>query len=380
MKRLSLMFVDWVRSWFMVVPDAPSPPIPVTAEIVEFPKKKRTRAVRRDLHITDILDQLPECRKFIEPMKKHAPELYKLWTIMGAKVLLDRDLRSDLASKIPAVGMTYLSASFEEERDDDLFRGMFVGYTELVNDTFWAVVSPGASLYEVYVIFTDERTKRGSLQYYGYSFMVARKDGQMWLPSQRNVTAVRLPRGGTFHRQEWGFPPHLKHHFEECRKSKRFPEAKSISDFGLELFRAATVSYTDGKDDFQVRAERDGVSVAFNVALGLTPQFFKDRETTVASDGRRRRIFHAVKEHTRDLASGATTTVSAHYRGERVFDWNGERITITPSERAFYTTFDAPAYLQRPKEARRGKVHLAEYAHRIRENTEREWRRRAYAR
>lgn len=348
-------------------PIVPNPPSVVTVR----PKRTRKKRERIELHVTDVLNLLPKCRELIAPMKRAAPDLYKLWHVMGAK--LDVKGRADsqavgpLPEKFPTTGMVFFY--FEDADARDIFPGLFVGWSTVENDPYWAVVLPGAELFEVYVLYTSKKGRP-----FVYEYLVARHEGRIWVPSQRQISPVKLPKGGQFFREEWSVPSALSWHYKTIKKEHGSPHANP-SAFGVDTLSAAVICFTEGKDDFQVRAERDGVSVAFNVALGRTPQFFKDRDTSTASDGRRKRIFHAVKEHGRARQDGTTTTVSAHYRGERSFSWHGESITITPASRSFHTTFNVRAILS--KGQRPGMTTVGAIAEKLREASESEWRKRA---
>jgi hypothetical protein len=53
--------------------------------------------------------------------------------------------------------------------------------------------------------------------------------------------------------------------------------------------------------------------------------FFQDRDITLTSNGVKQRIFHFVAPHVRKNG----TTVKAHFRGIREFDWAGYRVLVT---------------------------------------------------
>lgn len=104
-------------------------------------------------------------------------------------------------------------------------------------------------------------------------------------------------------------------------------------EFAARLFAWDASIAMDATDLFEVRARKDGSTVLFNVGLNDTKRFFKNRDvTTRTNSGQRKRIYHAVDEHARTLADGKIVRVRGHYRGERVFLWKGEHVTITPPE------------------------------------------------
>jgi hypothetical protein len=110
------------------------------------------------------------------------------------------------------------------------------------------------------------------------------------------------------------------------------------------LLRMAVDTYLASLERIVVRAHQGGCVAAFGIDLKRGPVFFKDRdkETALARDGKRKRIFHAVRQHVRQVPGGPTT-VQAHYRGLRTFDWNGRRIHIVLPAVTHLLTFDVPA-------------------------------------
>jgi hypothetical protein len=116
-----------------------------------------------------------------------------------------------------------------------------------------------------------------------------------------------------------------------CLNSEEWRRARGVvvspETYVGEMFRDTGNAWVASRDgEFHVRIERDGLAAAFSVPR--TVEFFKDRRTALARDGRRKRIFHSVIEHQR-LIDGKVVHVPAHYRGERHFDWGGGRVTIT---------------------------------------------------
>ena len=102
------------------------------------------------------------------------------------------------------------------------------------------------------------------------------------------------------------------------------PETYARNMFGMTMD-----TYLEATDRIVVHAIDGPVRAAFGIDLSRAPRFFADRDATaVATDGRRRRIFHAVTEHRRALVGNRTTTVRAHYRGIRDFTWNGYGIHV----------------------------------------------------
>jgi hypothetical protein len=62
-----------------------------------------------------------------------------------------------------------------------------------------------------------------------------------------------------------------------------------------------------------------------------TKSFFRDRQMQINDKGSRRRIFHYVEAHERQLPDGRMIEVSAHYRGARRFAWKDYQVNIAVS-------------------------------------------------
>ncbi len=355
-------------------PESESEPEPEPLPVAALPPPRRPRrnlAERDPIHITDVLNWIPKCRDLLQHLKKHEPEVVKFYNVMGAKLTAAKTLWvGELAhciNDLPGIGMVFYLVE-----GGGVFAGNFVHFVKLESQPYYAVV-PKTSLvmYRVTVAFSDYDGLAHS-----YDFFVSiNDDNRGQVVSQRNLTVQHLPKGGSFTRMDWGVPSELTYHWKDVkRRGQLVDECKSAEQFGLNSFHWALRSYLDSSEDFQIRAERDGSSVAFNVALGRTPYFFKDRETDLTESGQKKKIFHRVEEHQRQLASGKTSTVTAHYRGARKFTWKGERVVITPSERSFYKRWTAKGRIAEDNEVREKMTDIVAAAPRLREISEREWR------
>jgi hypothetical protein len=101
------------------------------------------------------------------------------------------------------------------------------------------------------------------------------------------------------------------------------PELYILSEVAVTLW-----TYESGNASMiQVRASKNGVSTLINVNVEQTPEFFNDREDVIV-DGIKKRIFHIVRPHERQLVD-KTALVHLHFRGLRKFIWNGYEIEIS---------------------------------------------------
>lgn len=382
-RQLAQRILGWLP-WFRPTAVEPAPIasalIDLSPDPASMPTPRKKREKKADdgdfLHFTEVLNLLPKCRQLIKPLRRIDNDAFQFWKELGAKLVsYDMDLDAvKIPTKVetmPGRGMIFHPYMGDTKK---YFPGQFT-YFDKLNEAPHDVVVPrdARGQYSVTCAFTDHDNKA-----FGYTYVVA-LFGPDRTPSavpERFSHSQHLPRGGTIHHTRWGINPTLRKHFRDFLRDNPKTTIKTAEQFGGVLFILALQEHARTADDFQVRAERDGISVAFNVALGRTPQFFKDRETGAATDGRRKRIFHAVAEHERTYPSGKTVTVPAHYRGERQFLWNGEAITITPSERSFAKTFTLGAYrVDEGDVAPKNLVALtAARGRKLREASEGEWR------
>lgn len=90
---------------------------------------------------------------------------------------------------------------------------------------------------------------------------------------------------------------------------------------------------------WSVSVRRSGNRATFCVPMKQTKDYFKNRDkTALTPSGKRRPIFHHVREFERTLPDGRTVTVKEHVRGLRTFDWNGYACAITAPKFHKWTT------------------------------------------
>lgn len=327
------------------------------------------------VHFEDILEAIPECRRLIRKMRKVDKDAYEYHSRVGARVLservlLERDyIRQEFIDALPAKGMIYTPAKYDT---DDSVVPRFIYFDKVkAQPDYCGIPAASLAIYRVGCAFLELTKGKDKPMRSGYvEFLVSvQPDRTAVLLKERLREKIRtphcghykvkpignggggrnrwsrnkafLPRGKEFFRSYSGYDPFLDTWAQD--RIERKGGQITANDVASALFRFPASEYASSAcEDFQVRAERGGVSVAFSVAIGRTPYFFKDRQTEVTTDGKRRRIFHAVVGHTRVLKSGKVSTVKAHYRGERSFVWHDEKITITKPENSI-ARFDVPA-------------------------------------
>lgn len=366
-------------------PDLPSPIVPTPSTEWRPAQVAPPTAVGGDaadkipagsfIHFEDILKDIPECRRLLKSMRKTDKDAYDFHSKVGARVvserlLVERDLiRKEFVDALPASGMVYLPARYESE---GYCNPRFIYFNKVeAKPDYCGIPADSLAIYRVGVAYLEVASPHGENKkrrsgYFQY-LMSVRPDRTAVLLKEALRETISTPhyghyklkpigngrwtrnkqqlsRGKAFTRTYSGYAPVLDSFVRDFEKRKRsegiFGHIPLITpqDVASALFRFPASEYASSAcEDFQVRAERFGISVAFSVAMGRTPYFFKDRQTEVTTDGKRRRIFHAVVEHKRVGRSGKVSTVKAHYRGERKFMWHDEKITITRPERSVAT-------------------------------------------
>ena len=143
------------------------------------------------------------------------------------------------------------------------------------------------------------------------------------------------PKALTMRSQQWQFPAWIS---SISGEHDRRPDEWATHTLGMAL-----LTYNDSTSRIVIRAKKHGIVAAFGIDVYRAKYFFADRDSTaLAADGKRKRIFHSVRAHTRVTAVG-TSQVKHHYRGIRAFDWNGHAIRIVMPKNNYILEFDKPA-------------------------------------
>jgi hypothetical protein len=281
-------------------------------------------------HVGDLLDQIPRARGLLRSLKKIDRDAYDYHHTIGARLVPHKTLAATgsisrtFLDLRPTAGMIYFGGTETKETLPAAF-AYFQKYSHLPGVQF---VPEAVTIYRVSIAWVSKEVPMVGQFAIGLS-----RDNSVRLLLERQTIShkMRARRNGrrkaadwTLQRQEWAIPSWL-HGW--ARDTNERAEDKAIT-----VFRLCANFYDHSNDGFQIRAERDGISMAFGVSLGRTPQFFKNRDLEVGAHGQRKRIFHSVAAHTRTLRDGRQVDVSPHYRGLRRFTWRGENITITAPE------------------------------------------------
>jgi hypothetical protein len=233
----------------------------------------------------------------------------------------------------PAFGMT----TFIPKTEDEETMQVRLVYFQKVGRS-WRVEPSEHDVYRVVALLAANKAKyRGLNLDWPIEFHVAvTKTGHIHLLREASVqTSALKPSkvpgycrrvGGSVSRISWGFSPHLVQvvrHRKNDDGTNRTPEQWARMVFSIAANWQATATA-----DVHIRVSKENLTGMFCVDMLRLPNFFDDRETGLASDGRRKRIFHIVRTHARNTKTGVSY-VKSHFRGERDFLWNGYKINIS---------------------------------------------------
>lgn len=357
-------WLAWSRRPVEVDIVTPSVVLPTPASPVVVHRKPRQKHTETSYYyLDDLLAEIPTCRKIMRKFKQIDEDAYNYHAKVGARLVANERKSNPQAEArfreiLPATAMVY----FPPLKNDPV--ALCVYFIKLTKKSAHIAVPVGArAVYRVSIVYVP-KSRRAA----GYSYTVAMMDDGPKVVTERSLARCSLPKGGAFTQITWGVSPGLEWHWKMPHNDDgwRFPTSH---EFGAKLFSVAS-GYVETDQEFHVRAERDGMSVSFGVALKRTPYFFKNRDKIVNERGKTRPIFHAVEEHTRTLASGKTSFVPAHYRGLRRFTWNGELVTITRPEHSALE-WNAAAEEVAEREHPKGMVLIGDVADTILRATER---------
>lgn len=291
-------------------------------------RSEKTEVVKREdegafFYLGDILRQIKTLHRLLKKLRAVDKDAVAFQGRIGARVLPKKALTlcGALPEQLPSTGMTYLDPSLSKDSD-------------------WV---PAAFIY-----FNKVRNPVGVQPFNGDVFKIsgAHSDGDLMMATSfyvgikgKTVTPLNCKRykkvrnkayGGRMTSTQycgWGIDPDLQAMYEDACKQN---DARSLEQYVQDTVSIAMNGWAVKADDeLQVRVRKGPMTAMLSVSTKRTPYFFKDRETTTASDGKRKRIFHIVREHERTNRDGSKSVVPEHYRGERRFKWDGSDVTIT---------------------------------------------------
>jgi hypothetical protein len=296
-----------------------------------------------------ILDQLDGYFFYIRNMKRIDPDSYKLYSRIGA-IIISHDIWLYCGEEhhwfgIPGHGrLAFGAVSFASDDscdDDDAIAPKFLYFHK------YTIAPPevqpfDGDIYAVTTFFSDRRhpTRRhwglGERHHIGVNAA-----GQCILLKELISTSqtinIKNPRQRRryangcqiIHHKKWAYPERLIESYRDrCNRHKQ-KDDETIEIWAARCFRGTYDAYLNASLDIRVAVTSGNLTAAFSVDLLRTPYFFSDRDFEECPSGKRRRIFHIVRTHSRTLASGETTNVHSHFRGSRSFYWHGYKVHIT---------------------------------------------------
>ena len=319
-QRLANRVRRWLSTW------RPARPI---VDVEAAPRRARRRAeVPDDVEENGqfyfrgaILEQLDLYRTYVKRMRKSDPDAFALYSKVGMQILPRASrARNDGLNEWwtnpknrPGFGAVSFVGKKLDMADDgkDLIYGKFCYFQKLAKPP--ARVQKTNGMVYSFTVYHDESADRLQKLPYGLSstfYIGIDEAGRVSLLRTRVSKRYVLGNSGlAVSRPEWVFPEWVNTH---SRAQEYFA---LIADF---YFRS-------NLGTIQVRATKGGVSILFSIAENRAPYFFRDRDDMAG----KKKIFHAVRAHSRQLESGRAVTVKMHFRGARNFVWNGYEITIS---------------------------------------------------
>jgi hypothetical protein len=290
-----------------------------------------------------ILDELSEYFKVIRYMKAADEDNYDLYSKVGGYLLTLKDLAADQKiymhdlspwfKKVrPAFGcVAYADRGFWEEETKKIMP-RFIYWSKFKKEKSPPAIQRLVGRGDVYVmtIFWYDKVPGKRLLSAPTDFaLFVTEDGQVKalkhkIAATKTIRAKKKDRGKTFTApcQKWDF---ANFHYSYA-KEHNLP----VEEHMIGLFCCTTQEFELAVMNSMIRvaATKGEVTAVFAVDIKRSTYLFKDRETTLTIDGRRKRIFHIVSAHPRMLGN-RQTSVRIHFRGEREFTWNGYAVKIT---------------------------------------------------
>ena len=273
-----------------------------------------------------ILDNLDHYFDTLRRLASAEPDLYYMTSRIGSVLVPRNSAALGYRVDMPAGQEPPSFGSFFWPPDDDAAgeNPRFLAFQRIGKRSPY-VEKTNQAVYEITVVHQNK--DRGSLLPPQQFHMALNADGTAHLLRERRpvVQSVRGKNGRRFaihHGRGKLAVPRLLELMAEDRTDGKTPEqiAQLLFCWTANLLIQAQMS-------LRVSIERRGLIAAFHIDTERTPYFFNDRDAIPGK--RRKKIFHIVRTHERTTATGKTTFVRSHFRGERKFTWNGYGVTIS---------------------------------------------------
>ena len=300
----------------------------------------------------DILDKLDGYFHYLRRFKHADPEAYGLFGKVGAAVLPNKTefQRAEIDNQLlpptwNAGDRPGFFAAFNGDwKDDDkTFSARFCYFQKFVQAPPTVEQVDGAIYKCVY--YHDDRHPQGKkwmrrlLRDHGYVtefWLAVSPDNTLRLLKERYHESIKIVHRKPHREVSWRpgacrmrYPPALTGwHKDQKERHPDYKVLESVEAYAAHLFTFVVHEYELANSGTQVSVRKGELQAVFAIAIERTPYFFKDRDLVVNEKGRRRRIFHIVRPHER-IVGNKSIMINMHFRGTRVFMWNGYRINIT---------------------------------------------------
>lgn len=324
----------WQYIILIFVASSPATEKPVSKSVRDTTHAQDIEDAGRWYFKRDILDKIDEYFNLIGKMKKADKESYDLYSRVGAVIASTKSgVWSNTIKQCDgrvSFGAIFVPYKDKDEDEDKIFP-QFQYFRKL--STPPATVQPTTgTVYEIVALYISEM-KNKNYTFPAPCYVAVMPDRSINLLKELHTTTQKIrtkkpsnQRNGQsaiiqIKKAQWSIPRWLRDHSKENKHSPQ-ETAEFLLGWAYNL-------YVEASKDVRIRCEKDNIVATFMVDLLRMPYFFADRETTVAVDGKKKRIFHIVRTHKRSFKSGGHTYVKSHFRGQRRFQWNGYGITIS---------------------------------------------------
>ena len=357
------------------VPPEPSSQLPDLSEPASAPKRrvKRDEVLDPVWHFkASILDRLDEFFSCVKRVRRHDPYSYKLLSKTGLAIPADAyfnpdhpDTRAAVRNSQYSFGGMLMTAV---EEDDRRIHASFMYFHKLTRPS--RVEGFRGAVYALTVVYDN----RASLRHWRSDWTLpltcyigVTPDGEMRLLKQpvEMTSQIRSKSGKHCKRREFTLRSHHWQYPLWVQESASDRET-TPNDWATGLLAMALVTYAATISKIVIRVKREGCVAAFGIDVKRGKYFFADRDVELARDGRKKRIFHSVVAHDRQIGQNRVTRVRDHYRGLRDFMWNAYEVHIVWPKFSNLLKFDKPArYLDDLPASQRDKYVVEEEAGRI---------------
>lgn len=272
-----------------------------------------------------ILDSLDRYFHYLAKMKDKDPYAYDLMGRVGLYVVPESALFSFetpymLSHIRPSFGgvLFHLAGDAPDFSDGDKIHVKFVYFLKIENKAL--ELQCKSAFYKVTMFYTDEAHPKGLAIPVAFHVAVSEM-GQVMLLRDREFVSIKERRGHKrFEIPSMQYPWIIR---TLARDHKQSPQQMAAGIFNY----VANIQEDAALANARVIVRKGIDAALFNIDIKRTAYFFSDRDLVLNENGSKRRIFHIVRAHGRQIGN-RTRNVRFHFRGMRKFDWNGYSINI----------------------------------------------------